>query len=103
METKHIDTQAQLREAKTNLKIKMKQADKSLEDNWIFSLIKKFTGGAKNKQNSIDVNTENNLKFIASQDSKKINFIKIGKSILSIGIAIAAPLLAKKVIQLGRN
>lgn len=97
MEMKHIDTQSQLREAKLELKKKMVQTDRELNDNWIFSFVNKLVG--KKKKSNVDETTEENLKFLASQEEKKIDYEKIGKIVLTIGIAIAAPIIAKKLYR----
>lgn len=95
MQTKQIDTQAQLREAKLELKKKMVQTDRDLQDNWLFSFVNKLVG--KKKKSNVDETTEDNLKFLASQEEKKIDYEKIGKIVLSMAFAIAAPILARKL------
>ena len=95
MQTKHIDNQAQLREAKLELKKKMVQTDHDLQDNWLFSFVNKLVG--KKKKSNVDETTEDNLKFLASQEQKKFDYEKIGKIVLSIALTIAAPILARKL------
>ena len=95
MQTKHIDTQAQLREAKLELKKKMVQTDRDLQDNWLFSFVNKLVG--KKKKSNVYETTEDNLKFLASQEKEKFDYEKIGKIVLSIAIAIVAPILARKL------
>ncbi|SMC75743.1 hypothetical protein [Moheibacter sediminis] len=102
MQTKHIDTQAQLREAKSDLKLQMVETDRELKENWIFAMIDKLLGGKK-KKSKIDETTRDNLKFLASQQSKKIDLGKVGKVALSIGLTIAAPIIAKKLLDLKKN
>lgn len=102
MQTKHIDTQAQLREAKSDLKIQMKETDRELKENWIFSWINKLLTGKK-RNTTVDDVTADNLKFLSSENNKKVDLAKVGKIALSIGMGIAAPIIAKKLIDLKRR
>lgn len=102
MRTKHIDTLAQLRQAKNDLKLKIKATDKAMEDNIIYSLLDKLLGGKKKNKSSVDITTENNLRFLASQNEKS-KFLMVGKSILSLAMALAVPILAQKAAKLLKN
>ncbi len=100
MRTKDINTLQQLRQAKTDLKLKMKQADQSMNDSFIYAGLNKLFGGNKRKTNFnpvvMDEGTENSMRFLASQTSHKSRVWKYLKPALSLAITVAAPLLAKK-------
>lgn len=98
MRTKNIDTLAQLREAKAQLKLKMKMADQEAKDSVVFSFINNlFAKKSKKKSLKMDEGTLNAIKYVASQDDEDSKFLKIIKPIISIGITIVAPIIARKI------
>lgn len=100
MKTKDINTLSQLRQAKAELKLKMKQADKSMNENIIYAGLNKLFAGNKKKTNYdpavMDEGTENSIRFLASQTSHRSGVWRYLKPALSLAITIAAPILAKK-------
>ncbi len=104
MRTKDINTLAQLRQVKNELKLKMKLADEEAKDSFIYSALNNLFPGKKKKQNSVspvlDLSTTNAIRFLADQTKNKTGIGEIAKLVLSVTLAIAAPILARKVVKL---
>lgn len=101
MKTKPITTLAELRLAKKVLNDKMVLADKRTREGFLYSTFNQFIDSMENSsilENlpvSSGVNTA--LNFISGQAGSRLHMGKIGKSILSIAVVIAAPIIAQKV------
>lgn len=100
MKTKDINTLAQLRQAKKDLKLNMKRADQDISGNFIYSTINNLLSGKNKKHTSpiLDEGTLNAINFVAAEE-KKIKVGKVPALILSVAAAIAVPILTKKVIK----
>lgn len=105
MKTKDINTLSQLRQAKMDLKLKMKQTDRSMDDNIIYAGLKKiFAGKKRNRANqNLTILKDGNKNSIDSSDtqiSRKSGVWKYLNPALSIAISIAVPLIATKTVDL---
>jgi len=96
-----IKTLAELRAAKRALKVKMARADEEAKEGFLYSTINKLF--AKVEDNSLVQNTaigsgvNTALNFLSNQAHSRFKMGATSKSILSIAIVIAAPIIAKKV------
>lgn len=103
MRTKDINSLAELRQAKAELKVRMKEADEEIQEGWIFSTLNGLFGKPKSSQGIspvLDSGTLGAIKFLGSQ--QKGQFGKIISRALPIVTTIATPLLvrfAKKWVQ----
>jgi len=101
MKTKHINTLAELREAKRQLKLKMAQADKSAREGFLYKTVNSIVGKIEDNSSAISspigggVNTA--LSFISGQASQRLKMGNAGKAVLSIAVMVAAPIIAKKI------
>lgn len=101
MKTKDINTLADLREAKRQLKLKMANADKSAQEGFLYKTINNFVSKVEDNSNSISspigggVNTA--LSFISGQASQRLKMGNAGKAALSLAVMIVAPIIAKKI------
>lgn len=101
MKTKDINTLAQLREAKKELKQQMAAADQNAQDNFLFSSLNKLFSKVE-KSNEIQTSPVGSgvsgaLNFLSNQAENRLNMGKTGKTILSIAVAVVTPIIAKKV------
>lgn len=100
MRTKDINTLAQLREEKSNLKLRIKLADEEVKDNIIYSTINKLFSSKKDKNVSysdvLDHGTQDAIRFLANQHSGKFMSGKVPQLILSLAVTIAAPIIVSK-------
>lgn len=101
MKTKHINTLAELRQAKKALKEKMEVADLEVQDNFLYNTATKLFSSIENNSfindSPIGSGVNNVLNFITTQAGTRLNFGKAGKTILSVAVIVAAPIIAKKV------
>lgn len=101
MKTKHIQTLAELREAKKKLKIKMAIADEKAREGFLYSTINKLFDSIENSSKTwntpMSENIHSSLNFISNRATKKFNLGKTTQSIISIAILIGAPIIAKKI------
>lgn len=101
MRTKDINTLADLRQAKKELKHKMALADKEAQEGFLYSTVNKLFN--KIEDNSLVQNTpigsgvNSALNFLSNQAGNRFNIGKTGKTILSIAAVVAAPIIAKKI------
>lgn len=100
MRTKDINTLAQLRVAKANLKQEMKKADRASQDNLLVAGINLLFPNNKSEPLSVpsawDAGTSNVIKFLASQTKRKIPYKRIFKVVVPVAMAIATPILVRK-------
>ncbi len=101
MKTKPITTLAELRLAKKVLKDKMVLADKRTREGFLYSTFNQFIDSMENSsilENSpVSSGVNTALNFISGQAGSRLHMGKIGKSVLSVAVAIAAPIIARKV------
>ena len=101
IKTKDINTLADLREAKRQLKLKMNNADKSAQESFLYKTINNFVSKVEDNSNTIStpigggVNTA--LSFISRQASQRLKMGKVGKTVLSLAVMAVAPIIAKKI------
>ncbi len=100
MKTKDINTLAQLRQAKSELKMKMKRKDNDLQNNLIYSLANKLFSGKGKTQDyvstALDKGTRNAIRFLAHRTKRKPRIKRFMKPTLITALAIAVPVLATK-------
>lgn len=98
---KNINNLQDLRNAKKALKNKMALADQEAKDGFLYSTFNKlFTKVEDNSalQNSPIGNSVNSaLNFLSGHAESRFKMGTTGKTVLSIAVAIAAPIIAKKV------
>lgn len=101
MKTKDINTLSQLRQAKAELKLKMKRKDRELEGNVIYSIANKLFSRSKKAPEYVsavlDKGTQNAIRFLAHRTKGKGSMKKFVKPVLIAALAIAVPVLARKV------
>jgi len=101
MKTKHIETLAELRQAKKELKLKMALADKKAKESFLYSTVNKLVNTIENKsivqKTSLGGNVHSSLNFLSDKAAEKFRLGKTSKNILSLTIMIAAPIIAKKI------
>lgn len=101
MKTKHINTLADLRQAKKELKERMRSADQEAQEGFLYSTVNKLFSGIENNsyvhRSPIGSGVNNVLNFLSTQAQNRFQLSNTAKSLISIGIVIAAPLIAKKV------
>ena len=101
MNYKEINTLAQLREAKHELKLRMKNADEEAKDGFIYKTVNKLFNKVEDNASSFQtpvgsgVNTA--LNFISNQAQSRFNMGNTAKTVLSIAVVVAAPIIAKKI------
>ncbi len=104
MNYKEINTLAQLREAKQELKLRMKNADEEAKDGFIYKTVNKLFNKVEDNtttfQTPVGSGVNTALNFISNQAQSRLNMGNTAKSILSIAIVVAAPIIAKKVQEL---
>lgn len=100
MKTKDINTLAQLRQAKSELKMKMKRKDNDLQNNLIYPLANKLFSGKSKAPNyvssALDKGTRNAIQFLAHTTKRKPRIKRVIKPALIAALAIAVPVLATK-------
>jgi|SRR5690606_32174619 len=104
MKTKDINSLADLRQAKRELKLKMARADRDAQDNFLLSsvnkLFSKVEKSSEVQSSPVGSGVSNALNFLSNQAENRLNLGKTGKTVLSIAIAVAAPMIAKKVQEM---
>jgi len=104
MKTKDINNLADLRQAKKELKLKMARADEEAKNGFLYSTINKLF--SKVEDNSVVQNTalgagvSSALNFLSDQAQNRFNMGRTAKTVLSIAVIVAAPVIAKKVQEL---
>lgn len=101
MKMNEINNLKQLRAAKRELKLKMARQDREAQESFLYSTINKFfskieeSGTAQNTPVGNGVHSA--LNFISNQAQNRLNMGKTTRTLLSLGVMIAAPIIAKKV------
>ncbi len=101
MKTKDINTLADLRQAKKELKLKMTRADENAKEGFLYSTVNKLF--SKVEDNSAVHNTtvgagvSSALNFLSDKAQSRFHMSKTAKTVLSIAMVVAAPIIAKKV------
>lgn len=104
MKTKDINNLGDLRQAKKELKLKMARADEEAKNGFLYSTINKLF--SKVEDNSLVQNTtlgagvSSALNFLSDKAQNRFNMSKTAKTVLSIAVVVAAPVIAKKVQEL---
>jgi len=104
MKTKDINNLADLRQAKKELKLKMARADEEAKNGFLYSTINKLF--SKVEDNSAVQNTtlgagvSSALNFLSDKAQSRFNMSKTAKTVFSIAVVVAAPIIAKKVQEL---
>ncbi|MBA5628209.1 hypothetical protein [Moheibacter lacus] len=100
MKTKDINTLAELRQAKIELKMKMKRKDNELQGNVINSLANKLFSGKGKVPNyvstALDKSTRNAIRFLAHRTKRNPRIKRLIKPALITALAIAIPVLVTK-------
>lgn len=101
---KHINNLEQLRAAKRELKLKMAREDREAQEGFLYSTVNKLFSKVENNASSQSTLVGNGvhsaLNFLSNQAQNRLNLGSTAKSIISIGIVIAAPIIAKKIQEL---
>ncbi len=101
MKTKDINTLADLRQAKLELKQQMKLADKEAQDGFVYktinNLFNKVEDSSTIQNTTVGSGVSAALNFLSNQAQNRFNMGKTAKMVLSIAIVVAAPIIAKKV------
>lgn len=101
MKTKDINTLADLRQAKKELKLKMARADKEAQDGFLYKtvnqLFNKVEDNSKVQNTPVGNGVSSALNFLSNQAQNHFNLGKTAKTVFSIAIVVAAPIIAKKV------
>lgn len=104
MKTKDINSLADLRQAKRELKLKMAKADREAQDGFLYKTVNKLFSKVEDDSHIQNTPVGNGvhsaLNFLSNQADNRFNLGKTGKTVLSIAIAVAAPIIAKKVQEL---
>lgn len=101
MKTKDINTLADLRQAKQELKQKMARADKEAQDGFLYktfnNLFKKVEDNSIVQNTPVGNGVHSALNFISNQAQNHFNMGKTTKTIFSLALMVATPIIAKKV------
>lgn len=98
---KKINNLEELRAAKKALKQRMSAADQQAKDGFIFSTVNKLF--SKIEDNMITQNTpvgnmvNTALGFISGQAEARLKMSKTGKTLFSIAVMVATPIIVKKI------
>lgn len=101
---KEINNLADLRLAKKQLKAKMSNADRDAQEGFLY---KTFNGLVNKVEDSSSVlgtpignGVNTALSFISGQATQRFKMGTTGKTILSLAVIVAAPIIAKKIQEL---
>lgn len=97
MKLKDINSLAQLRAAKAELKLKMKRTDEKAKNSFVYSTINKLFGSKSDSASHsavLDSGTFDAIQFLGSQNKSGL-----AKPILSTIVAIAVPILARFAVK----
>ena len=101
MDIKNINNLADLRAAKKELKLKMAMEEQEAKQGFLYSTVNKLFSKIEDTslvQNStVGSGVHNTLSFLSDKAESKFQLNKTTKTILSIAIAIAVPILTKKI------
>jgi hypothetical protein len=101
---KHINNLEQLRAAKRDLKLKMAREDREAQDGFLYSTVNKLFSKVENNASSQSTPVGNGvhsaLNFLSNQAQTRFNLGSTAKSLISIGVVIAAPIIARKLQEL---
>lgn len=101
---KHINNLEQLRAAKRELKLRMAREDREAQEGFLYSTVNKLFSKVENNATTQSTPVGNGvhsaLNFLSNQAQSRFNMGSTAKSILSIGIVIAAPIIARKIQEL---
>lgn len=101
MKTKKINSLKELRQAKRELKWEMARADREAKDGFLYktvnNLFTKIESNSQIQTTPVGNGVNSTLNFLSHQAQNRFNIGKTGKTILSIAVIIAAPIIAKKV------
>lgn len=96
-----IKSLAELRMAKKALKFKIDAADQQAKEGLILSSVNKFFGSVESNSHvhssKLGAGVHSALGFLSNTVEKTFKLSNRSSSIVSIGIAIAAPIIAKKL------
>lgn len=104
MKTKDINTLADLRLAKKQLKEKMSNADNEAKEGFLYKTFNNLVSKVEDNSSIIGTPVGNGvntaLSFISGQASQRLKMSPTAKTILSIAVIVATPIIAKKVQEL---
>lgn len=104
MKTKDINTLADLRLAKKQLRLKMSNSDKETKEGFLYKTFNNLVSKVEDNSSMIGTPVGNGvntaLSFISGQASQRLKMGTTGKTILSIAVIVAAPIIAKKIQEL---
>lgn len=104
MKTKDIHNLADLRQAKKELKLKMARADEEAKNGFLYSTVNKLFSKVEDhsavQNTTVGAGVSSALNFVSNQAQNRFNMGKTAKTVLSIAVVIAAPIIAKKVQEL---
>ena len=104
MRTKDINSLADLRQAKRKLKLEMARADREAKEGFLYSTVNKLFHTIEDNSHTQNTPVGNGihsaLNFLSDQAQNRFNMGKTAKTILSIAVVVAAPIIAKKVQEI---
>ena len=100
----NISNLQELRSAKKELRKKLAQSDLNATNGFLMNTVDKFINSAsktsKMVQTPVGSGVSSALHFVSKQAQNRLNLGKTGKTILSIAILVATPIVVKKVQEL---
>ena len=97
----NISNLQELRAAKNELRKKIAQSDLSAKNNFLVNTVDKLVNHASTTSNMIQTpvgsGVSTALHFVSNQAQNRFHLGKTGKTVLSIAILIATPIIVKKV------
>lgn len=101
MEHRKIKNLADLRRAKRDLKFQIDIADHKAKNGLVLSSARKLfnsvEGNAAVNNSIVGTRVNSTLGFLSNAAESRFNLGQTGKTVLSLAIAIAAPIIAKKI------
>lgn len=101
MENKKIKSLADLRRAKRDLKFQIDIANHKAKSGFVASsalkLFNSVESNAAINNSIVGTRVNSTLGFLSNAAEKRFNLSETGKTILSLAIVIAAPIIAKKI------
>ncbi|MFA7447434.1 MAG: hypothetical protein WCY77_03270 [Weeksellaceae bacterium] len=101
MDLKNIDSLADLRAAKKELKFRMAMEEQEAKQGFLYSTVNKLFHKMEDTsivQNStIGSGVHNTLNFLSEKAESKFQLNKTTKTILSVAIMLAVPIITKKI------
>lgn len=101
---KEINNLADLRLAKKQLKDKMSNADKDAKEGFFYKTFNNLVNKVEDNSSVLGTPVGNGvntaLSFISGQASQRLKMSPTAKTVLSLAVIVATPIIAKKVQEL---